>query len=120
MIMVKVVLLATGVITVIIILLFAKILIIPTFLLSKTSQQMLQGENCGQLNELWQRNKCYSSAASVQKDSSVCEQIIISEEDKTSAHNKMLCYKNVAVRTKNPSLCRLAGQFQGECESESK
>lgn len=122
--MAKIVFLITGIlavlaITVIAIFSYTKILVFPAFFLPKSSQQILQGDKCNGLKELWQRNMCYSSSAADKRDSSLCEQIIVSEKDETSGQNKKLCYKNVAVRTKNSSLCYLAGEYQGECELES-
>ena len=95
-------------------------LAIPAFFLPKTSQQIFSGNNCANQIELWQRNICYVSAATKEKDASICEKIIISVEDETSSQNKVLCYVNVARVMDDPKVCEQVAEFRDYCLSEYK
>lgn len=96
------------------------VFLIPTFLIPKTTQKVFSGEDCGSFDVLFKRNFCYKSAAFKQRDHTLCERIIISEEAETSRQNKALCYKDIARITNNRTLCDKAGQFKSECLIEIK
>ena len=95
-------------------------LVFPAFFLPKSSQQIFRGSECDNQKELWQRNICYVSAATKEKDASICDKIIISVEDETSSQNKALCYVNVARVMDDPNVCEQAAEFQEYCLSEYK
>lgn len=118
--LITIVLIVVITLLLIIFLALKRFFIIPLFTLPKSTQQMLSGQNCSSLPDLFQRNHCYMSEAFEKKDASLCEKIFISVEDKTSEQNKGLCYKNIARITHNPALCEKAGQFQKECLSVAK
>lgn len=93
---------------------------IPAFFLTKSSQQIFSGSNCANQKELWRRNMCYVSAATKEKDASICDKIIVSKEDETSNQNKALCYVNVARVMDDPKVCEMAAEFRDYCLTEYK